>query len=226
MIFNNFLIIVIATIFEFHRFLQIKLKNIVKLNDEIKQTIVVIVASHFASIFFIFNFRSINSKRVDFFEFVDFFVEWSIDINRFRRIFQKFRKHIVVYRDFSIFRNFLKIRQFSINSFFSDFSTSKRQFILTNVSRCRQFYNVLNFDHISTFNFFSFINKSHNRNFSSISFRRHSFFVEQKKSVTIIEISTFDISRHATIKFDVSKSNTSKKLIFDNNQNQTFSFTN
>ena len=84
----------------------------------------------------------------------------------------------------------------------------------------------MSFDHISTFSFFSFINKSHNRNFSSISFRRYNFFVEQKKSITIIEISTFDISRHVTIKFDVSKQNTSEKLILNNNQSQTFSFTN
>ena len=226
LVFSNLSVIVITTIFEFHRFLQIELKSIVELSDEIKQTIVVIVASHFASIFSVFSFRSINSKRVDSFEFVDFFVEWNTDINRLRRVFQKFRKHTVVYRDFSTFRSFLKIRQFSANSFFSDFSTSKRQFISTNASRRRQFYNVLSLDHISTFSFFSLINRNHSRSFSSTSFRRHSFFVEQEKSITIIEISTFDISRHVTIKLDISKSNTSKKFVFENNQSQTSSFTN
>ena len=218
---DNFSITIITQIFEFHRFLQIKLKNIVEFNNDIKQIIVVIVASHSVFTFSIFNFRSTISNRVIFVDFVDFFVKWNTNINRFRRVFQKFRKHIVFYKNSTIFRNFIEIRQSSFNSSFSNFF-DEHQLTQTNVSKRFQFYNVLNFENILTFNFSSFSNrnqKNHNRSFSST----------RKQSIT-------NISRHVTINSKI-KTNTSrrfnnifeittKKIIYNRFIDSTFDFSN
>ena len=134
---------------------------------------------------------------------MNFFVKWNTNINRFRRVFQKFRKHIVFYKKSTIFRNFIEIRQSSFNSIFSNFF-NECQISITNASRRnQQFYNVLN-SH-STFNYSSFSNRSqknqrnHSRNLSSI----------RKQSIT-------NIFRHVIVKSNI-ESNTLRRFnnIFD-----------
>ena len=137
--FDNLFLFVIETTYEFHRFFQTRLRNTKELSDETKQIIVVIVASHFAFIFSTFNFRLTISKRATSVEFVDFSIEWNTDINRFRRAYQKFRKHIVAYKASSTFRNFIEIRDFTASSTFNfsidETSKSKRRFFESNVFR-------------------------------------------------------------------------------------------
>ena len=198
--FENFSIFVISTIFEFHRFLQIKFKNIAKFNNDIKQIIVVIVALYFVFVFLIFNFWSINTKQTIFVEFVDFFVEWNIDIIRFRRTYQKFRKHIVVYRTSTIFRNFIEIRHSFVNSKFNNFFNEYQLIFIDALQRVR-FRNVLSLNSIFNFSSLSNLNqKNYNRNFSLI-----------RKS------STTNTSRHVTIKSNINESKTFRKFnnIFD-----------
>ena len=200
---DNLSITVITQIFEFHRFLQTKLKSIDEFNEKIKQIIVVIVASHFVFTFSTFNSRTINTKKTIFVESMSFFVKWNMNINRFRRVFQKFRKHTVFYKKSTVFRNFIEIWQSSFSSIFNNFF-NERQISITNVSRRnQQFYNVLS-SH-STSNYSSFSNRNqksqrnHNRNLSSI----------RKQLIT-------NIFRHVIVKSNI-ESNTSRRFnnIFD-----------
>ena len=213
---DNLSIAVIAQIFEFHRFLQTRLKNIDEFNEKIKQIIVVIVALHFVFTFSTFNSRTVNTKKTIFVESMNFFVKWNTNINRFRRVFQKFRKHTVFYKKSTIFRNFIEIRQSSFSSIFNNFF-NERQTSITNVlRRNQQFYNVLS-SH-STLSYSSLSNRNqksqwnHNRNLSSI----------RKQSIT-------NISRHVIVKSNTSRrfnntfDTTTKKVIYRNSIDFTLS---
>ena len=213
----------IAQIFEFHRFLQTKLKSIDELNEEIKQIIVVIVASHSVFTFSTFNSRTVNIEKTIFVESMSFFIKWNTNINRFCRVFQKFRKHTVFYRESTVFRNFIEIRQSSLNSIFSNFF-NERQISITNVSRRnQQFYNVLN-SH-STLNYSSFSNRSqksqrnHSRNFSSI--RRQSI-----TNISRLVIVKSNIESNTSRRFNNTSDTTTEKVIYRNSIDFTLSKSN
>ena len=111
--------VLISKTHEFHRFFQIRHREIEKFNEKIKQIIIAIVVSNFS--FSRFAFSSRNTIKSVFSKSIEFPVEWNTNISVFRRAVQKFREYITVYKASTIFRNFLNSHITS--SVFSNFNS-------------------------------------------------------------------------------------------------------
>ena len=134
----------------------------------------------FSIFFFLILFNVKNTKKVILFIFVNYFIKWIINIIVFRCAYQKFYKHIVGYKFFFAYCNFLKLRQFIINNSISFINLLKnQQFNVIDVfTIIKRFFNVFENEQqsIKTFNFFFLIIKS--RNFSLFfNIQRRNFFV-------------------------------------------------
>ena len=195
---NVLLLIIIARAFEFHRFINIKHKEIEKFNKKTRKTIDVIVASNNFFNKSFFDNRSIKKNRFIFVDLIEFFVEWNIDIFLFRRTFQNFRKHIVVYRKSTTFQNFLKFWSISSTNENNQSKTSKST--TSNSNKFRQKSD-------STFKIRLF--KREFRVFS------YSFFTQKNIEIDFLSIQAFLIkSLVIEIDFSFVESNTLSSIIF------------
>ena len=189
-----FFLIVLFKIFELHRFLQIKHREIDELNEKTKQIVIVIVASSRTSSHFSSSFRNTIVKSV-FSNSIDFSIEWSTNINLFRKAIQKFREHTIVYRLFSIFQNFLNSRSISLIS--SNSSNDIRS--ITRISWISRFRD----DLISSF----FQSSVKTRRVSIFSF---SFIINQDRRSRSLFIFEIIRSNNSIETFDRNDSNFAK----------------
>ena len=192
--------IIVFRIFEFHRFLQIKHREVDEINEEIRQIIATVVFSNRS--FTNFSSSSRITVRTAFSKSIEFSIEWDTDIVVFRRAAQKFREHIATYRVSATFQSFLHSQSANSNS--SSSSSSDESV----ASRTRRFFNFFSSQSIFTFNFSFLIVHSRNRSLSSIfsidQFEISLFFIRSKtiisKKSTIISIDNSNITRETSAK--------------------------
>ena len=211
---------------EFHRFFQIKHREIEKLSEKIRQIIIVIVVSNFSFSRFIFNFRNTTIKSI-FSKSIEFSVEWNTNINDFRRIAQEFREYIIIYRISIIFRNFFNSHITS--SIFSNFNSSNDSSITKTfwISRHRDvltqsFVETINWRRIFTFNFLSIINQNQrNRNLFLFEFIR--FNNTNNNFAKTFDSNIVNIRIISTIE-ETFRDNMNQNIQFDNFDNSIQSF--
>ena len=116
--FNFFSSAMIVIVFEFQIFFQTNQKSINKLNENTKQLIVVIIAFNRSLSLIALNIKNINVEKATFSESIKYSIVWVIDAFNFRRVIQKFREHIVVYKDFQIFLSFFDFKSSTSNNIF------------------------------------------------------------------------------------------------------------
>ena len=213
----------ISKIHEFHRFFQIRHREIEELNEKIKQIIVAIVASNLSFSRFAFSSRNTTIKSI-FSKSVEFSVEWSTNISAFRRAVQEFREYTTIYKVSIIFRNFLNSHITS--SILSNFNSSNDSSAIR-VFWISRYHDVLSIEtvdqrRIFTFNFSSIINQNQ-RSRSLFLFESIRFNDTNSNFAKTSDSNSADI-RIISITEKISRDNMSQNMQFDNSDNSIQSF--